>query len=134
MPFVGAIVRGLAQVVAKAGLLLWPNPFAASLIGYLVSSAAVIAVNRLPRANRSSDVKAAIAWFVLTGILNGGAVLLMYAALSTAPVSMVAPVVAIYPLVTVFLSAAVLRGEPLSLRGFAGAVVTVAAIAYLVAA
>jgi drug/metabolite transporter (DMT)-like permease len=134
LPIVGAMVRGLAQVVAKAGLLLWPNPFAASLIGYLVSSATVIAVNRLPRANRPSNVKAAIAWFVLTGILNGGAVLLMYAALSTAPVSMVAPVVAIYPLVTVFLSAAVLREEAPGLRGFVGAAVTVAAIAYLVAA
>jgi len=120
--------------VAKAGLLLWPNPFAASLIGYLVSSATVIAVNRLPRVNRPSDTKGAIAWFVLTGILNGGAVLLMYVALSTVPVSMVAPVVATYPLVTVFLSAAVLRGESLSLRGFVGAVVTVAAIVYLVAA
>ena len=41
----------------------------------------------------------------------GGAVLLMFAALSTSPVSMVAPVVATYPLITVFLSAAVLREE-----------------------
>ena len=60
--------------------------------------------------------------------------LLMYAALSAAPVSMVAPVVATYPLVTVFLSAAVLREEAPGLRGFVGAAVIVAAIAYLVAA
>lgn len=134
LPIAGAMVRGLAQVVAKAGLMLWPNPFAAGLIGYLMSSAMVIAVNRLPRANRPSKIKAAIAWFVLTGILNGGAVLLMYAALNAAPVSMVAPVVATYPLVTVFLSAAMLREEAPGLRGFVGAAVIVAAIAYLVAA
>jgi drug/metabolite transporter (DMT)-like permease len=134
LPIAGAMVRGLAQVMAKAGLMLWPNPFAASLIGYLMSSATVIAVNRLPRTTRPSNIRAAIAWFVLTGILNGGAVLLMYAALSAAPVSMVAPVVATYPLVTVFLSAVMLREEAPGLRGFLGAVVIVAAIAYLVAA
>ena len=45
----GAMLRGIAQAVAKAGLLLWPNPFAAGLIGYTVSSATVIAVNQLRR-------------------------------------------------------------------------------------
>jgi hypothetical protein len=29
-PLAGAVLRGIAQVAAKAGLLLWPNPFAAA--------------------------------------------------------------------------------------------------------
>ena len=45
-PVSGAVVRGLAQVGVKAGLLLWPSAFAASLIGYVVSSATVVSVNR----------------------------------------------------------------------------------------
>jgi drug/metabolite transporter (DMT)-like permease len=133
LPVSGAMLRGTAQVIAKAGLVLWPNPFAAGLIGYVVSSATVLAVDRFPRGSRQRRAKVAIAWFVLTGILNGGAVLLMYAALSVAPVAMVAPVVAAYPLVTVLLSALVLRDESLTLRVVAGATLTVAAIAYLVA-
>lgn len=55
----------------------------------------------------------------------------------TSSVSSTAPLfalVATYPLVTVFLSAAVLREEAPGLRGFVGVAVTVAAIAYLVAA
>ena len=41
------------------------------------------------------------------------------------------PIVAAYPVVTVLLGAAILREERLSVRGVAGAVMIVAAIAYL---
>lgn len=132
-PLAGAVVRGFAQAGAKAALLLWPNPFAASLIGYLVSSATVVSTSQLKRAGRMRLTRASAGWLAVTGILNGSAVLLMYAALSTAPVALVAPLVATYPLVTVMVSAAVLRDEALSARTVAGAAITVAAIVYLVA-
>jgi drug/metabolite transporter (DMT)-like permease len=133
-PISGAVVRGLAQAGAKAGLLLWPNPFAAGLIGYLVSSAAVIGTNQIGRSQRPPLTKHGIAWFAVTGVLNGGAVLLMYAALGIAPVSLVAPIVATYPLVTALVSAVVLREEPVTLRMAAGAAITVLAIVTLVTA
>ena len=46
LPLAGAALRGLAQPVASYGLLAWPDPFAAALIGYLVSAAIVLAVVR----------------------------------------------------------------------------------------
>ena len=131
LPLAGALLRGLAQALAKAGLALWPNPFAASLIGYIVSSGTVLAADRLRRAGARRSRLAAL-WFVGTGLLNGAAVMLMYAALSAAPVSTVAPIVAAYPVVTVLLGAAVLREESMSPRILAGAGVIVAAVAYLV--
>lgn len=131
-PVSGAMVRGLAQVGVKAGLLLWPSAFAASLIGYVVSSATVIGVNQLGRSERLRPTKHSIGWFAITGVLNGSAVLLMYAALSIAPVSLVAPIVATYPLITAVVSAGVLREEPLTVRALAGATVIVAAIVYLI--
>jgi drug/metabolite transporter (DMT)-like permease len=131
-PVSGAVVRGLAQVGVKAGLLLWPSAFAASLIGYVVSSATVVTVNRLGDGARPKPTKRGIGWFAVTGILNGSAVLLMYGALSIAPVSLVAPLVATYPLVTALVSAAVLRDEPLTARMLAGAIVIVAAIVALI--
>jgi len=131
-PISGALVRGFAQAGAKAGLMLWPNPFAAGLIGYTVSSATVIGVNQIGRLQRPRLTKHGVAWFAATGVLNGGAVLLMYAALNTAPVSLVAPIVATYPLVTALVSALVLREEAVSRRMVAGATVTVLAIVYLV--
>ena len=138
LPLSGALLRGIAQVIAKAGLLLWPNPFAASLLGYCVSSAVVISADRLSRSRTriktNSATRRGILWFGVTGVLNGGAVLLMYVALSMAPVSTVAPVVASFPLVTALLSSLVLREERVTLRAMAGALVTVSAIVYMVAA
>ena len=133
-PLAGAIVRGAAQVAAKAGLLLWANPFAAGLIGYAVSSAVVIGADRLGRGARRPASLRGVLWFAVTGILNGGAVLAMYGALTLAPVSLVAPIVAAYPVVTALASAAVLRDEPIDARVLAGGALTVAAIVYLVAA
>ncbi len=130
-PVAGAVVRGLAQAGAKAGLVLWPSPLAASLIGYTVSSAAVIGTSALGRSKRPALTRPGLAWFVLTGALNGGAVLLMYGALSLAPVSLVAPVVATYPLVTVLLSALVLREEALTARMIGGAATMVLGVVYL---
>lgn len=133
-PIAGAVVRGLAQAGAKAGLMLWPNPFAASLIGYSVSSATVIVANRVGRPQRPPLNKRGIAWFAVTGMLNGGAVLLMYGALSEAPVSLVTPIVATYPLITALVSAVALHEERVTLRMMAGAVITVLAVVYLVVA
>lgn len=130
-PVAGAIVRGVAQAGAKAGLLLWSNPFAASVIGYLVSSAAVTGSDRLRDSRRGKASRSGLLWFVLTGLINGSAMLLMYSALAIAPVSTVAPVIAAYPLVTALATALFLRGEILNARIVAGAVITVAAIAWL---
>ena len=132
VPLSGAMVRGLAQVLAKAGLLLWPNPFAASLIGYLVSSAGVVAVDRAARSPGKRRVSAAAGWFIVTGLLNGAAVLLMYCALQSAPVSFVAPIIATYPLVTVILSAVAFREERINRSMLAGSAIVIASIAYLV--
>ena len=131
-PVAGAVVRGLAQAGAKAGLLLWPSPFAASLIGYVMSSATVVAADRFRQPRNRPATRRGIAWFAATGVLNGAAVLLMYAALTTAPVWTVAPIVASYPLVTAILGAMLLHDEQPSWPAAAGATVTVAAIVYLV--
>lgn len=134
VPIVGAMTRGFSQVGAKEALHFWPSPFAASLIGYLASSAVVIAISQHRRSMRRKLTARGVAWFSVTGILNGSAVLLMYSALTTAPVWMVAPIVASYPLITGVMSAVFLPDEKLSPPVVAGAVVTVGAIIYLVSA
>lgn len=133
-PLAGAIVRAFAQTGAKAGLLLWSNAFAAGLTGYLVSCTIVLATDRMRGARRPKLTRRGLAWFAGTGILNGGAVLLMYYALSMAPVWVVAPIIASYPLITAIISTAVLHDEKLSLAGALGACTTIAAIIYLLLA
>ena len=132
MPWSAALLRSIAQVLSKAGLALWPNPFAVALVSYSVSVVIVWTAGAFaPVRSAPAFTRRGVAWFALTGVLNGAAVLSMYYALTTGPVNAVAPVVATYPLFTLALSAALLRQQRLSGRLMGGVVLTVAGIAIL---
>ena len=109
LPLGGALVRGVVPPIVKLGLEIWPGPLWACLIGYIMSSSVVLAVQRIrkgsfvPEAPRSGRF-----WFAVTGISNGLSTLTLFAAVRNGPI-MVAPLVATYPLVTVILSAIMLR-------------------------
>lgn len=133
LPWTSAVLRALAQVLSKAGLVLWPNPFAAALIGYTVSSVAVWSTALGGRESAPVFTRNGVAWFAATGVLNGAAVLLLYHALNAGPVYLVSPIVATYPLFTLMLSAAVLREEPLSRHTLVGVALTVAGVVLLLA-
>src|SRR5712675_520139 len=117
------------------GLAVWPSPFAAVLIGYVVSSAVVVMTLRRRSGRwRPAVPRRAAAWFAGVGLCNGLAVLLMYAALARGPVSLVSPLVATYPLVTVIASALVLRTVAFEVRTAMGAALTVAGVGLLLVA
>ena len=102
LPLAAAAIRGLVQPSVKLGLEIWPSPFAAALIGYLVSSTIVLSAARLQSGRFVAKAPArSLLWFAGVGLCNGLAVLLMYAALANGPVTLVSPLVATYPLVTV---------------------------------
>jgi drug/metabolite transporter (DMT)-like permease len=134
LPLLGAAVRGAVQPAMKVGLEIWPSPFAAALVSYAVSAIMVLAAMRwrtgrfMARAPPSGRL-----WFVGVGVCNGLAVLLLYAALSNGPVTLVSPIVATYPLVTVVLGALVLGAAQRGLRLVAAVVMTVAGVALLLA-
>jgi drug/metabolite transporter (DMT)-like permease len=139
LPLAGAAIRGGAQAAVKGGLVLWPDPFVAALIGYTVSSVTIFAGNRafmsrarapVPRASASLDRRGTL-WFMIVGICNGLGVLAMYAALNHGQVSVVSPLVATYPLFTLALSALVLREEKFGPRVLLGVALTVAGVVVL---
>jgi drug/metabolite transporter (DMT)-like permease len=134
LPFSAALIRGLVQPLMKLGLALWPEPLAATLIGYTISAAVILAVAsaRGERPGRNLHPKGAPV-FAMVGLLNGGSVLLMYSALARDRVSLVAPLIAVYPLFTLAFGAILLRGERLHVRLIAGIVLTVLGVAVTVA-
>jgi drug/metabolite transporter (DMT)-like permease len=132
LPLIAAALRGLVQPVVKVGLARWPSPFAAVLIGYLVSASVVVIALRLRTGRwRPAATRHGVLWFAGVGVVNGLAVLLMYAALARGPVALVAPLVATYPLVTLAASALVLHAVDLRARMVAGAALTVAGVVLL---
>jgi drug/metabolite transporter (DMT)-like permease len=98
----------------------------------VVSSAVVVVTLRRRSGGwRPALSRRAAAWFAGVGLCNGLAVLLMYAALARGPVSLVSPLVATYPLVTVIASALVLQAIENQVRIAMGAALTVAGVGLL---
>jgi drug/metabolite transporter (DMT)-like permease len=134
LPLSGAALRGLAQTLSKLGLILWPNPFAATLISYTVSGTGIWGATLvLPRGEPQRFRPAALTWFMGAGILNGCAVLLLYHALHIGRVAVVAPLVALYPLFTMLFSALFLKSEVLTGRTVFGVLLAVLGVITLVA-
>ena len=130
-----AALRALAQVVAKAGLLLWPNPYAAAVLGYSVSAAAIWIIALFSRRPESRIyTRRGVLWFVLTGLFNSSAVLALYTALEAGTVNMVSPIAATYPMFTLVLNSVILREERLSARLLIGVALMVGGVVVLLLA
>ena len=132
LPLGAAAVRGLMQPAIKLGLAIWPSPIAAALVGYIASALVVLVVARVRTGRFIAEAPPrGRLWFVAVGISNGLAALMMFAALANGPVSLVAPLVATYPLTTVALGALVLGRVEGAARLAAGTAVTVAGVVLL---
>jgi drug/metabolite transporter (DMT)-like permease len=81
LPLASSAVRGLVQPIIKLGLAWWPNPIAAAVICYTVSSAVLVISARLHSTSGAAFDRRGALWFAAVGICNGLAVLAMYAAL-----------------------------------------------------
>jgi drug/metabolite transporter (DMT)-like permease len=134
LPLGAAVLRGVMPPVIKVGLEIWPNPIAACLTGYIFSTLTVLMVERVR--NGRFIVRGTLPgrlWFAATGICNGIGTLLLYAALGAGPVSVVAPLVAAYPMITVGLNMLVFGHTQGALRLAGGAALTVTGVVLILA-
>ena len=132
LPLGASAIRGFVQPVIKLGLEHWHNPIAAVVIGYTVSSMVLILAAFVPgRAlEQTFDSRGAL-WFAAVGLCNGAAVLSMYAALGRGPVTLISPLIATYPLVTLLLSFRFLKRERVEVRLVAAVATTVGGVILL---
>jgi drug/metabolite transporter (DMT)-like permease len=134
LPLMAALLRGIIPPVIKIGLEIWPSPIAAGLTGYIFSTITVLLVERVR--NGHFIVRAPLSgrlWFAVTGICNGIGTLLLYAAVGAGPVTLVAPLIATYPLVTMGVSALVLANVRITARLVAGSVLAVSGVVLILA-
>ncbi|MDI1284902.1 MAG: DMT family transporter [Reyranella sp.] len=131
LPLAAALVRGSIQPAIKTGLALWHEPLAAAAIGYALSTLVILALvgRRAWRAGPAHP--AGVRWFLAVGLANGTATFLLYAALGLGSIALVAPLVALFPLMAVVLSFFFLRGEQLHAVGLLGILVSVAGVILL---
>jgi drug/metabolite transporter (DMT)-like permease len=132
LPLGASAIRGFVQPAIKLGLERWHNPIAAVVIGYTVSSVVLILAALVPRQTREQRFdRRGVLWFAAVGLCNGSAVLSMYAALGHGPVTLVSPLVATYPLVTVLLSSVFLKRERVDAPLIAAVAATVGGVVLL---
>jgi drug/metabolite transporter (DMT)-like permease len=132
LPIVAAIIRGLVQPMTKLGLEGWGDPFAAVTIGYVMSTLVVLASSAIMK--RGWPVRyhrTGWLWFGLVGVCNGLAVLTMYGALALGTVTIVAPLVACYPLATLAVGRVVLGKAGLTRHTLLGVAVVVGGVVLL---
>jgi drug/metabolite transporter (DMT)-like permease len=134
LPLSAAVVRGAIQPAIKTGLALWPEPMAATAIGYTTSTIVILClVGRRAWREGPAD-RRGVFWFTGVGLFNGTATFLLYAALGLGSITVVAPLVAIFPLIAVALSFVFLREERLHAIGLTGIVVSVGGVIVLLLA
>ena len=131
LPLGAAFLRGIAQPIVKWGLADWPSPLAAVTIGYIVSAVVMGGVVLSRRHNGDWPDRSTIWWFIAVGVVNGAAVLLLYVALSRGPVTVVAPLVACYPLLTLILNRLFLSQSFPTRYALAGVFITITGVGLL---
>jgi drug/metabolite transporter (DMT)-like permease len=133
LPLLAAAIRGLVQPIVKLGFERWPNPIVAVLVGYTASSVVLIisALLRDRAKVRRFDRRGAL-WFGAVGLCHGCGVLLLYAAVARGPLALVSPLAASYPLVTLLLSFALLKHEPIGAQLVTAVMLTVAGVVLLI--
>ena len=135
LPLAAAFIRGMAQPLVKIGLAGWPNPFAAVTIGYLVSALVVLTSGTVrERGWPVPFIRSGWLWFSAVGVCNGLAVLSMYQALALGPVTLVAPLVACYPLATLAAGWTFSGSAGITRQTVIGVAFTVAGVALLLSA
>lgn len=131
LPLAAALVRGAIQPAIKTGLALWPEPLAAAAIGYALSTVVILSLVGRRALREGAAVRSGVLWFLGVGLANGSATFLLYAALGLGSITIVAPLVALFPLMGVMMSWIFLRGEKLHVVGLLGIVVSVAGVIIL---
>jgi len=135
LPLTSALVRGILPPIAKLGLAIWPSPLWACLVGYVMSSLVVLTVQRIRKGSFMVQApREGRFWFAMTGISNGLSALSLFAAVRNGPITLVAPLAAVYPLVTVALSAMLLKHIEITMRIVAGTALTVIGVALVLIA
>ncbi len=119
-----AIFVVLSSLVVKIGLKICDDPITGSSISYL--SAFILFSFVFTLKKESSEFSP---YFVFAGLLVGFGHLLRYYALSIYPLSLVEPIISIYPVFTIFLSYLLIRDmEPFDARTIIGCLLVIAGV------
>ena len=123
-----AVIRGVNQVIGKVGIDLLPNPFMAGFCSFAVSFVVLAVVYRWRRGRWPGRIPGpGLKYFGITGVCVAFGIGFVYTALLAGAVTVVAPIVATYPVFTM-LAAAAVRDERITATVLAGVALVVVGV------
>lgn len=126
-----AAIRGISHVIGKVGIDLLPNPFMAGFCSFAVSFFILAAVYRWRRRRWPGTLpRPGLIWFCITGCCVALGIGLLYTALMMGTVTVVAPIVATFPVFTL-LAAAAFGDERITGKALSGVALVVAGVAVI---
>jgi len=119
LPLGAALIRSLAHVLTKIGMMDIPDPYFAGLISFSVSALITNTILTYSSTNQSINWKLkGTYWFALAGVTMGIAIISLNTALLNGPITLVIPIVAISPIFTMLLSILVFKKETISVKSY----------------
>jgi uncharacterized membrane protein len=116
LPIGAALLRSVAQALAKVGMESLPSPYFVGLVGYSVSLLVALADHSRRGTPSSAVLKRGCGWFALTGASYGLAILCLNSALNCGRLSVVAPIIACAPLFTLLLGISLFHERAVTAR------------------
>ncbi len=102
-----AMVRGFNQSLGSFGLDLMPDPYMAGFVSFGTSWLMALGLHRVRNGSFPRSISGPGAWwFAVVGVAISGAIACMYSALEIGEVTIVAPIIALYPFFTLLTSLA----------------------------
>lgn len=131
LPIGAAVIRAVNHNLGKFGLEMLPSPYFAGLVSFTVSFVGSVLIYRL-RMGRLPFIlpPRGLMWSGFAGALIATGVLNMYSALNFGRVVVVSPIIATFPVFTLFISL-LFRQERFSLRILAGVVMVMGGIIWI---
>jgi drug/metabolite transporter, DME family len=126
LPLAAALIRAAGDVLTKFAMIDLPSPYFAGLVSFSVSLVIAILVYVVRRRSLPQLGKAhGTGWFVLAGVINGVSVYCLNTALKLGDVVVVIPLVSASPLLTLLISAFLVRRETITRNSLLAALLVV---------
>ena len=117
LPMGAALLRSLAQALAKIGMESLPSPYFVGLVGYSVSFVIALAYHYRGGEHRVNVLDSpGFTWMAMAGLFYGFAILSLNSALSCGRLVVVAPIVSCSPLFTMLLGLSIFREQMITRR------------------
>lgn len=130
-PLGAAAIRGANHNIGKFGLQLLPSPYFASLVSFTVSFVGAVMIYRFRTGSLPTRLPMqSVMWSGLAGICIAMGVLSMYSALHYGRVVVVSPIIATFPIFTLFINL-LFRQEQFRLTILIGVVLVVGGVIWI---